>query len=331
MPPYSSSNSPAISPASAKTSSARATSGISSTLPSTIRGSFSSAFRLCGAKCSVAICSARSRTASNVSRECSAYRSRLVSDSTSSHSWSRKSRSRRDRISEEPTASHYDRARHDQDALRAALPRRKGSPQCVVTSVRVGRRPAGRTAARSTSVARGGVRHLLLLRPLDAGRDVVGSLGLLLAWMPDWLRSSSCGQEPAGRRSPRPRRRRRPGTPGRACSRSRPGTAVTSAGKASIALVSARTLSAPACCSAAACCAASGFDCAASRICSGISVPSRVNKIDRKAAVPMVPPIWRKNVTDEVATPDLPRRHGVLHGQDHRLHVEARGRGRSGP
>ena len=78
---------------------------------------------------------------------------------------------------------------------------------------------------------------------------------------------------------------------------------MTSAGKASIALVSARMLSAPACCSAAACWAASGFVCAAWRICSGISVPSRENRIDRNTAVPSVPPIWRKNVTDDVATP----------------------------
>ena len=28
-----------------------------------------------------------------------------------------------------------------------------------------------------------------------------------------------------------------------------------------------------------------------------------VNRIDRNAAVPIVPPIWRKKVTDEVATP----------------------------
>src|SRR4051812_12221504 len=101
MPPYSSSKEPAMSPASVNTFSARPTSGMSSTLPSTIRGSCSSAVRLCGAKWSVAICSARSRTASNVSRECSVNRARLVSDSTSSHSCSRKSRSRRDRINDE--------------------------------------------------------------------------------------------------------------------------------------------------------------------------------------------------------------------------------------
>ena len=34
-----------------------------------------------------------------------------------------------------------------------------------------------------------------------------------------------------------------------------------------------------------------------------ISVGSGVNRIDRKAAAPIVPPIWRKKVTDEVATP----------------------------
>src|SRR3954454_15114262 len=103
MPPYSSSKEPAMSPASVKTSSAFATSGIISTLPSTTRGSSRSAVRLCGAKCSVAICSARSSTASKVSRACSVNRGRLVSDSTSSHSCSRKSRSRRDRISDERT------------------------------------------------------------------------------------------------------------------------------------------------------------------------------------------------------------------------------------
>src|SRR3954451_20683407 len=92
-----------MSPASVKTFSAFATSGIISTLPSTIRGSSRSAVRLCGAKCSVAICSARSSTASKVSRACSVNRGRLVSDSTSSHSCSRKSRSRRDRISDERT------------------------------------------------------------------------------------------------------------------------------------------------------------------------------------------------------------------------------------
>src|SRR3954468_17471628 len=103
MPPYSSSKEPAMSPASVKTFSAFATSGIISTLPSTIRGSSRSAVRLCGAKCSVAICSARSSMASKVSRACSVNRGRLVSDSTSSHSCSRKSRSRRDRISDERT------------------------------------------------------------------------------------------------------------------------------------------------------------------------------------------------------------------------------------
>jgi len=105
MPPYSSSKEPAISPASVNTFSAFATSGIISTLPSTNRGSFSSAFRLCGAKWSVAICSARSRTASKVSRECSAKRGRVVRDPTSSQRWSRKSRSRRESSSESFTPS----------------------------------------------------------------------------------------------------------------------------------------------------------------------------------------------------------------------------------
>src|SRR5689334_15397274 len=101
-----------MSPASLKTRKASATSGISTTLPSTIRGSCSSAVRLCGAKWSVAICSARSRTASNVSRECSANRGRLVRDSTSSHSWRRKSRSRRDRIRDDGTAARVCRDRN---------------------------------------------------------------------------------------------------------------------------------------------------------------------------------------------------------------------------
>src|SRR3981081_2470577 len=59
-------------------------------------GSFASLFLLCGAKYRVASCSHRSRTPSNVSRECSANRSRFVSSSTRSHSYSRKSRSRRE-------------------------------------------------------------------------------------------------------------------------------------------------------------------------------------------------------------------------------------------
>jgi hypothetical protein len=72
MPPSSSGSIAAFIPASANTFRAAATSGTRTTLPSTRCGSFSSAVRLCGAKCSVAICSASSRTASKVSRECSA-------------------------------------------------------------------------------------------------------------------------------------------------------------------------------------------------------------------------------------------------------------------
>ena len=31
--------------------------------------------------------------------------------------------------------------------------------------------------------------------------------------------------------------------------------------------------------------------------------PTVLNRIDRKTAVPIVAPIWRKNVTEDVATP----------------------------
>ena len=47
------------------------------------------------------------------------------------------------------------------------------------------------------------------------------------------------------------------------------------------------------------------------------------NRTDRNTAVPRVPPIWRKNVTDEVATPISRGGDSVLHGQDERLHVAA--------
>ena len=58
---------------------------------------------------------------------------------------------------------------------------------------------------------------------------------------------------------------------------------------------------------------------------------SVVNRIDRNAATPIVPPIWRKNVTDDVATPISRGRDGVLHGQDDRLEVEAEARRPAGP
>ena len=59
----------------------------------------------------------------------------------------------------------------------------------------------------------------------------------------------------------------------------------------------------PPCASCWAWAAASGLAAAASPIRPPTSVGSRVNSTDRKAAVPIVPPIWRKKVTDEVATP----------------------------
>ena len=80
--------------ASAKASRASLTSGMTVTFSPSKLGSLASLFLLCGAKYLVASCSHRSSTPSNVSRECSANRSRLVSSSTRSHSYSRKSRSR---------------------------------------------------------------------------------------------------------------------------------------------------------------------------------------------------------------------------------------------
>src|SRR3954466_11840339 len=50
-------------------------------------------------------------------------------------------------------------------------------------------------------------------------------------------------------------------------------------------------------------CATRGSAAAASRIELLISVGIRVNRIDRKAATPMVPPICRQNVTEDEATP----------------------------
>ena len=53
-----------------------------------------------------------------------------------------------------------------------------------------------------------------------------------------------------------------------------------------------------------------------------IASGSRVNSTDRNTAVPSVPPICRKNVAEEVATPMSLGRHRVLDRQDQRLHVE---------
>src|SRR5699024_4563717 len=75
-------------------------SGMSSTSSPTSFGSTRSACRLCGAKYFSASSAERSMTASMVSREWSAYRSRSVSSETRSQSWSRKSRSARDRMVE---------------------------------------------------------------------------------------------------------------------------------------------------------------------------------------------------------------------------------------
>ena len=86
IPPTEASIELAIRPLCAKTSSAALTSGIRCTRSPSKVGSLASLFLLCGRKCLVAICSDRSSTLSNVSRECSAYRGRLVSSSTSSHS-----------------------------------------------------------------------------------------------------------------------------------------------------------------------------------------------------------------------------------------------------
>ena len=67
-------------------SSASLTSPMTVTFSPSKRGSSTSLFLLCGAKYRVANCSHRSSRESNVSRECSAKRSRFVSSSTCSHS-----------------------------------------------------------------------------------------------------------------------------------------------------------------------------------------------------------------------------------------------------
>ena len=90
----------AMSPVRPKTERACPTSGMGWTRWPSKVGSLLSAVRLCGAKCRVATCSDSSSTASKVSREGSANQFRLVSSSTSSHSYSMKSRSRRDSSSD---------------------------------------------------------------------------------------------------------------------------------------------------------------------------------------------------------------------------------------
>ena len=51
--------------------------------------------------------------------------------------------------------------------------------------------------------------------------------------------------------------------------------------------------------------------------------PTVLNRIDRNTATPSVPPIWRKNVAELVATPISDGRHGALHDQQQRLHAVA--------
>src|SRR6476620_4430319 len=80
----------------ANASIASFTSGMTVTCVPSKVGSWASLVLLCGAKYRVATSSHRSRTPSKVSREWSANLSCLVSASTSSHSYSRKSRSRLD-------------------------------------------------------------------------------------------------------------------------------------------------------------------------------------------------------------------------------------------
>ena len=47
------------------------------------------------------------------------------------------------------------------------------------------------------------------------------------------------------------------------------------------------------------------------------------NRIEKKTAVPTVPPIWRKNVDDGGDHAHVPRGRGVLHGEHQRLHAAA--------
>ena len=54
-----------------------------------------------------------------------------------------------------------------------------------------------------------------------------------------------------------------------------------------------------------------------------IRSPTVPNRMDRKTAVPAVPPICRKNVADAVATPMSCGWHAFCDGQHQRLHAEA--------
>ena len=54
----------------------------------------------------------------------------------------------------------------------------------------------------------------------------------------------------------------------------------------------------------------------------GNSTAIRAVSTAPSADAPIVPPIERKNVTDEVATPICRHRHGVLHDQGEHLHEQ---------
>jgi hypothetical protein len=95
-PPTAASMLAPITPAAPRASSACLTAGRTVTRSPSSSGSCRSPSFRCGANRSSATSAHRSRTASKVSRECSANRARPVSSSTRSHSYSRKSRSRRD-------------------------------------------------------------------------------------------------------------------------------------------------------------------------------------------------------------------------------------------
>ena len=74
-----------------------------------------------------------------------------------------------------------------------------------------------------------------------------------------------------------------------------------------------------------------GSVCAADVSASAILPGSVENRIEKKMAVPSVPPSCRKNVDDAVTTPMSRAGDGVLHREHQRLHAAAEARGRTSP
>src|ERR1700730_1014088 len=149
IPPLSKSSPAARKPAAMYASSASFTSGMRCTRPPWKVGSWSSAFRLCGANFSSAIASAVSTAASIVSRECCAKRGRFSSDSTSSTSKSWNSRSRRLTIREPmlPPSDHA--AGADHRARDAAIATRSFRPGSVEQRLHLEREVVGAALLRA--------------------------------------------------------------------------------------------------------------------------------------------------------------------------------------